>query len=67
MMTYCRSLITVWRVALRPGKPLVSEAIGQAGFTSPGAGMLFCRAALLLSSRTLTAGRPAKPAKVMGR
>ena len=39
---------------LRLEKPLVSEAIDQESFTPPGAPMLFYRAALPLSSRTLT-------------
>jgi DDE superfamily endonuclease/Helix-turn-helix of DDE superfamily endonuclease len=39
---------------LKPEKPLVSEAIDQESFTPPGASMLFYRAALPLSSRTLT-------------
>lgn len=40
---------------LRLEKPLVGEAIDQECFTTtPGASMLFYRAALPLSSRTLT-------------
>ena len=39
---------------MRTKKPLVSEAIDQESFTPPGALMLFYRAALPLSSRTLT-------------
>ena len=47
-------MITGRRAVPRPKKPLVSEAIDQESFTPPGALMLFYRAALPLSSRTLT-------------
>jgi hypothetical protein len=47
-------MITGRRAVPETDKPLVSEAIDQESFTPPGALMLFYRAALPLSSRTLT-------------
>jgi hypothetical protein len=47
-------MITGRRAAAETEEALVSEAIDQESFTPPGALMLFYRAALPLSSRTLT-------------